>query len=90
MEGGVGIVEMLYNSNIIAFIGTGESTDYPKNKLFMWDASKSHKVCCLTFNCNIIRIKLKNDKYDLFLLILLHTHYILFAYYLLHHLIDYL
>jgi len=53
---------MLYNSNIIAFVGTGQNPKYPLNRLVFWDQSKSKEICNLTYNCYIISIKLKEDK----------------------------
>lgn len=55
------MVEMLYNSNIIVYVGTGKCDKMPKNKLFIWDESKQKSIGNLTFNCNILNIKLKND-----------------------------
>ena len=54
---------MLNNSNVLAFIGTGESTEYPKNQLVIWNASKGSRICNITFNCHVISIKLKHDRY---------------------------
>jgi len=60
----VAIVEMLYNSNILFFVGTGRSLkDYPKNRLIVWDAEKKEIIYKLTFDCYILSVKVKNDKY---------------------------
>jgi len=55
---------MLYNSNILFFVGTGQSLkDYPKNRLIVWDAEKKETVYKLTFDCYILSVKVKHDKY---------------------------
>ncbi len=56
------MVEMHYNSNILAFVGTGQSTEYPKNVLVIWDELKGKKINHLTYNCYILSIRLKNDR----------------------------
>lgn len=56
---------MLNNTNILVFIGTGESPEFPKNRLVIWNAAKGSAVCNLTFNCHIISVKLKHNRYIL-------------------------
>ena len=64
-EGGVSIIEMFYNSNILALVGTGQNTEYPLNRLIFWDEYKRKIICNLTYNCYINNVRLKNDKYAL-------------------------
>jgi len=36
-EGGIKLGEMLFRTNIIGFVGTGNNTSYPSNRLILWD-----------------------------------------------------
>ena len=44
ITGGVSIVNMLYKSNIIAFVGNEKTGLYPNNKLIIWDDSKEDVI----------------------------------------------
>lgn len=37
IPGGCNFVESFFGTNIMAFIGTGECSSYPKNKLIFWN-----------------------------------------------------
>ena len=53
MNGGIGVVEMLYNSNFLALMGGGRVPKYSKNKYKI--------ITDLKFTTSIINIKLKKD-----------------------------
>ena len=36
-EGGIKLGEMLFRTNIIGFVGTGKNSNYPSNRLILWD-----------------------------------------------------
>lgn len=36
-EGGMNLGEMLFRTNIIGFVGTGKNSNYPSNRLVLWD-----------------------------------------------------
>ena len=36
-EGGIQLAEMLFRTNIIGFVGTGNNVSYPSNRLILWD-----------------------------------------------------
>ena len=40
VPGGVSIVQLLEQSNIIVYVGTGENKELPKNKVIVWDDEK--------------------------------------------------
>ena len=61
MNGGIGVVEMLYNSNFLALMGGGRVPKYSKNKLIIWDDNEDKIITDLKFTTSIINIKLKKD-----------------------------
>lgn len=42
LDGGLSIVELYYESNIIALVGGGKFPKYPKNKVVIFDEEKNH------------------------------------------------
>ena len=62
LKGGIGIIEMLYKSNILALVGGGKNPKFPENKLIIYDDKKQKKISEFIFISNIINIKLKKDK----------------------------
>ena len=61
MNGGIGVVEMLYNSNFLALMGGGRVPKYSKNKLVIWDDNEDKIITELKFTTSIINIKIKKD-----------------------------
>lgn len=61
MNGGIGVVEMLYKSNFLALMGGGRVPKYSKNKLVIWDDNEDKIITDLKFTTSIINIKLKKD-----------------------------
>jgi WD40 repeat protein len=62
LDGGIGIVEMLYKSNIIALVGGGHSPKYNKNKVIIWDDYQNKIISELKFTTSVLNVKLKRDK----------------------------
>jgi WD40 repeat protein len=62
IEGGVSIVKMLYESNIILFVGRNTRSTYPDNKLIIWDDDKKRVLGEISFNYKILGVEV-NQKY---------------------------
>lgn len=61
IPGGVSIVQMLFKSNIIIFVGNVQQGLYPKKKLIIWDDHKKSVIGEILFKLNIINIHVKKD-----------------------------
>ena len=62
MNGGIGKIEMLKKTNILALVGGGKSPWFPPNNLIIWDDHQGKIISKLRFNENILNIRLRNDK----------------------------
>ena len=62
MNGGIGIIEMLKRTNILALAGGGRIPCFPPNQLIIWDDHQGKIISKLRFNDNVLNIRLRNDK----------------------------
>ena len=62
MNGGIGIIEMLNRSNIVALIGGGKSPRYSSNKLVLWDDHKQKEISEMRFMSSVKNVKMKKDR----------------------------
>ena len=62
MNGGIGLIEMLYRSNIVALIGGGKSPRYSSNKLVLWDDHKQKEISEMRFMSSVKNVKMKKDR----------------------------
>lgn len=62
MKGGIGIVEMLNRSNILALVGGGKNPKYSNNKAIIWDDHQSKIISEIRFNSEILNLKLSKTR----------------------------
>ncbi|KAM3379506.1 autophagy-related protein 18a [Capsicum galapagoense] len=59
--GGIGIVEMLFRSNILVFVGNGDNPQYPRNNVIIWDDHQSRCIGELRFRSAVRGVRLRRD-----------------------------
>ena len=62
MNGGIGKIEMLKKTNILALVGGGKLPRFPPNKIIIWDDHQGKIISKFRFNENVINVRLRNDK----------------------------
>jgi hypothetical protein len=61
-EGGIKLAEMLFRTNIIGFVGTGKNSNYPLNRLILWDDIQHRPFGELNFKSDVLNVKLRKDR----------------------------
>lgn len=61
-DGGIKLAEMLFRTNIIGFVGTGQNSSYPTHKLILWDDIQHRPFGELNFKYDVLNVKLRKDK----------------------------
>lgn len=84
MEGGIGIVEMLFCTSLVALVGAGEQPAFSPRRLQITNTKRQSTICELTFSTSILAVKLNRKRlivvleeqiyvYDISNMKLLHT-----------------
>lgn len=59
---GIGIVEMVFRSNILAIVGGGSNPRYPPNKVMIWDDHQGRCIGELSFRAQLRAVRVSRDK----------------------------
>ena len=54
-------MEMLYRTNIIALVGTGQNPIYPPTKVMLWDDALMRNIGELNFKSEVLGVRLRKD-----------------------------
>ncbi|GLJ44910.1 hypothetical protein SUGI_0945510 [Cryptomeria japonica] len=60
-NGGIGLVEMLFRSNILAFVGAEGNPQFPPTNVIIWDDHGRSCIGEVTFRSKIRAVKLRRD-----------------------------
>lgn len=61
LQGGIGLVEMLFRCNLMALVGGGPSPQAPPHRVLIWDDHLPKEIGELSFRQVVLRIKLRKD-----------------------------
>mmetsp|Transcript_71215 Transcript_71215/g.159411 ORF Transcript_71215/g.159411 Transcript_71215/m.159411 type:complete len:428 (-) Transcript_71215:106-1389(-) len=58
---GLGVIAMLFKTNILAFAGGGKSPRFPLHKVVLWDDRKARVIAELSFRSAVKSVRLRRD-----------------------------
>ncbi|KAH8701823.1 putative phosphatidylinositol 3,5-bisphosphate-binding protein [Talaromyces proteolyticus] len=70
---GIGLAEMLGQSNYLAIVGGGRQPKLPQNKMVIWDDVKQKAVITLEFRTSVLRVRLSKSRIVVALLNSIHV-----------------
>lgn len=60
-NGGIGIIELLYKSNLVALVGGGKHPMFPTKKVIIWDDYQNKGIAELEYDSTVYAVRLKRD-----------------------------
>lgn len=69
MGGGLGYVEMLYRTNILALVGGGKNPKFSLNKVLLWDDHQTKSIGEMNFRTDVKSVHLRSTKFFIFFII---------------------
>ncbi|PGH05951.1 SVP1-like protein 2 [Polytolypa hystricis UAMH7299] len=73
---GIGVAEMVGQSNYVALVGGGRRPKFPQNKLIIWDDARQRVVISLEFRTSVLRVRLSKSR----IVVALHNSIHIFAF----------
>ena len=61
LQGGIGLVEMLFRCNLMAIVGGGPSPHAAPHRVLIWDDHQSKEIGELSFRQVVLRARLRKD-----------------------------
>jgi hypothetical protein len=63
ISGGVGIVEMLFNSSLLALVGfDSDSTSFSPRHLWIYNSQSKQKICDFSFMTAILAVRMNRSR----------------------------
>jgi len=62
LQGGVGLVHILFRTNLVALVGGGENPAFPPNQVVIWDEMTGAAIAHLEFPIEVRSVKLLRDR----------------------------
>jgi len=59
--GGLGVIAMLFRTNILAFAGGGSRPSFPPHKVMLWDDRQARVIAELSFRSAVRSVRLRRD-----------------------------
>eukprot|EP00164_Ancoracysta_twista_P002117 GFYU01002794.1.p1 GENE.GFYU01002794.1~~GFYU01002794.1.p1 ORF type:complete len:373 (+),score=56.93 GFYU01002794.1:221-1339(+) len=61
-DGGIGVVEMLFSTSLVALVGAGEQPGFSPRQLTLWNTRTMTNICELNFVSSVLAIRLNKKR----------------------------